>query len=77
MNPHTIKLENVQENTVEQNIASCASSGIGRKSLKVVVKPHGNKIQYVVSHKLEGADEVVESFTIFKFAVEAYNRIPV
>lgn len=71
---HTIDIDAITEQSVEQVIASTAVAGIGSKCLKVVVVPFQEKTTYVVEWGLTGAKSS-KTFTIFRLAVGEYNDI--
>jgi len=79
MRKHEIDLESTKDQEVSTTIASCAVSGIGKKSLVVVVKPYYcdksrlDHVAYVVQHN----NDEPKRFTSFSLAVEEYNSIDV
>ncbi len=82
MRKHEIDLESTKDQEVSTTIASCAVSGIGKKSLVVVVKPYysdfkscleSEHVAYVVQHN----NDEPKRFGSFSLAIEEYNSIPV
>jgi hypothetical protein len=78
MRKHEIDLESTKDQEVSTTIV-CVISGVGEKSLVVVVKPYYcdksriDHVAYVVQHN----NDEPKRFTSFSLAVEEYNSIDV
>jgi len=72
---HTIDIDAITEESVEQVIAATHVAGVGSKCLKVVVVPFQEKTTYVVEWGPPGTQKSSKTFTIFRLAVGEYNDI--